>query len=124
VARYLEIEDLAANAFIEVLQSNPARRFISYIDLQWYGERVADVLNQNAEGGKHCILLLDRDRTYAMLEYYSDFFVESECDGVKGLYLRDKRTADDLRDKFRGYLPLDVLLAFVSPKTVAPLLTP
>lgn len=120
--RYLEIEDLAANAFIEVLQRKPEHRFISYVALEQYGESVASILNQNAETGRQCVLLLSRDRTYAMLEYYSDFFKEIECDGVKCLYLRDEKNTDDLIDRFRGYLPLDMLLAFMNEAAVSLLL--
>ena len=48
----------------------------------------------------------------------SDFFEEHEENGEKGISLKEGKEAEDLIQQFRGYLALDVLLAFVNQRSV------
>ena len=55
-----------------------------------------------------------------MLCSYSDFFVETETDKKEpAIALRKGKTVSDLIERFRTYLEIDVLLAFMSEKTVS-----
>lgn len=112
---YIGIEDLAANALIAVLKSQKNRRFLTYAEIEQYGTRVIQLLN---EEGKKATLILSRDSTSAMFRNYSDFFEEKEQDGQLGIYLKEDKRPEDLIRRFRGYLALDVLLAFVDERTV------
>lgn len=108
------IEDLAANALIEVLKKGD-KRFLTYDEIEKYGSQVVKVLK---ESGENAILILSRDSTNAMFRNYSDFFEENEEYGKVGIKLKDGIEADDLVRKFRGYLVLDVLLAFINERCV------
>lgn len=108
---YIGIEDLAANAFIELLQENEKCNFVTYDELERYGEQVVKVL---AEKGEKATLLLSRNHTDVMFRDCSDFF-EEEKQGIRLKTDKDKRT---LIDRFRGYLPIDVLLALVDEQSV------
>lgn len=112
---FIGIEDLAANALIEIMdkKKDEASKFISYTKLEQYGLAVAKILS---EQGEEAVLILSRDETRKMLRNYSDIFCESNQDGEDGIKLNENVTLDDLIAKFRGYLSLRVLLAFMEEK--------
>lgn len=111
---FIGIEDLAANALIEVF-STLERRFLSYREIEAYGNKVLEILNT---GDEKAVLILSRSNTSAMYRDYSDFFEEKLLDGERGIYLREGKTDKDLIMSFRGYLPLSVLLAFVDRRSL------
>lgn len=106
------IEDLVANALIEMVDNDVNNREVTYSQLNEYGAIVIETLNaQNEEA----VLIVSRERTQAFLHDYSDFFqVRENAQGEKCIALVEGRTTDELRKMFRGYLSLDMLLAFIS----------
>lgn len=112
---YIGIEDLAANGLIESLKKGN-RRFLSYEEIEEYGSKVVQILYEN---GEKAILILSRDKTTAFFRNYSKFFTEKEKNGVKGIALQENVKIEDLIGKFRGYLALNVLLAFVNAQSTS-----
>ena len=112
---YIGIEDLAANALIEIIDNKKGAepKFVSYNTLQEYGLEIVKILSQK---GEEAVLILSREETRKMLRNYSDIFIECMQDGVEGIRLKDNVTTDELIARFRGYLSLDVLLAFMAEK--------
>lgn len=115
---YIGIEDLAANALIEIMANNANNRFVSYKELEDYGAEVVKFLNSK---GEKAILILSRESTNDMFRNYSDIFEETSYSDSLGIGLKSQITIDDLINKFRGYLAWDVLLAFVNEQTVSKL---
>lgn len=115
---YIGIEDLAANALIEVMSKDETKRFVSYEELEIYGAEVVNFLNAK---GEKAVLILSRESTNTMFRNYSDIFEENISDEQLGIQLKTGITAEELIKKFRGYLAWDVLLAFVSEQTVSKL---
>lgn len=115
---YIGIEDLAANALIELMTNDETKRFVSYEELENYGNEVVNFLN---ERGERATLILSRDNTNAMFRKYSNIFEEKESNGHLGIQLKSSITIEDLIRKFRGYLTCGVFLAFVNKQTVAKL---
>lgn len=113
---YIGIEDLAANALIELLQKEENRSFITYKELERYGTQVVSLLS---ERGEKAVLLLSRENTNAMFRDYSEFFEEDSHDGQEGIRLRAGKSRKDLIVQFRGYLALDVLMALVDERSVS-----
>lgn len=111
---YIGIEDLAANALIEVLAKKEIR-FLSYSNIEKYGSKVVQILN---EKGEKAILILSRESTNALFRNYSDYFEEKEESGEQGIYLKDEKNVNDLIVAFRGCLSLDVLLAFMDDRSI------
>lgn len=111
---FIGIEDLAANALIEVFSANECR-FLTYSEIEAYGNKVLEILNTEEE---KAVLILSRNNTSAMYSDYSDFFEEKVINGERGIYLREGKNARDLITNFRGYLPLSVLLAFVDQRSL------
>ncbi len=111
---YIGIEDLAANAMIELLKKG-GRRFLTYSEIEMYGAEVVQILKEN---GEKAILILSRENTDALFRNYSEFFEESEQNGERGIKLRDGKKVEELIQQFRGYLALDVLLAFMNQRSV------
>lgn len=111
---YIGIEDLAANALIETLDKRD-KRFLTYQEIEHYGTEVAQFLFEN---GEKVVLLLSRESTNALFRNYSEFFEEREENHEKGIALKEGIGVDELIEKFRGYLALDVLKAFVNERTI------
>ena len=115
---YIGIEDLASNALIEIMSENESKRFVSYIELESYGNEVVNFLTAK---GEKAVLILSRESTNAMFRNYSDIFKETVKSEQLGIELKEGITVEALIRKFRGYLSWDVLLAFVNKKTVSKL---
>ena len=111
---YIGIEDLAANALIESIR-RAEKTFLTYKEIESYGARVVELLS---EKGEKAVLILSRESTNALFKNYSDFFVEKYFDGEKGIELKNDITIENLIIQFRGYLALDVLMAFVNENSV------
>lgn len=114
---YIGIEDLAANALIEVLKKGK-KRFLTYFEIESYGAQVIERLNEKDE---KAILVLSRESTNAFFRNYSDFFEEKEENGNLGIQLKTGKNLNDLIVQFRGYLALDLLLAFINERSVSAL---
>ena len=114
---YIGIEDLAANALIEIL-TKTAKTFVTYKELERYGAEVVSILSAQ---GEKAVLILSRESTNDMFRNYSDIFEEQLINEDLGISLKEGKTVDDLIDRFRGYLAWDVLLAFVNKQSLAKL---
>ncbi len=110
--RCLELDDVVGNAFIQLGIRGDTRRFISYADLDCFASDTVNLLNRTAKDGEQFVLLMSRSRTWQMLDQYQDIFEERKENGLAGIYLRDGTTIKELRERFLGYLPVDMLLAF------------
>lgn len=108
---YIGVEDVAANGLIELLQEDRTSDFISYDRMVKYGSKVVTFLEKKT--GDKAVFIMSRDATDAIFRNYSDFFEESIVDNVEGVKLKSGKTVDDLIERFRGYLALKVLLAFI-----------
>ena len=109
----IEIEDLVANAMIEVLRRS-GRRFITYREIEAYGMEVIQILK---ERGERAVLVLSREKTRAFLRNYAEYFEESVKENGRGVKLKEGKGAGDLIQQFRGYLALNVLLAFMNQRS-------
>lgn len=109
---YIGIEDLAANALIEILEledKNPELKSVTYAELEKYGTEVVRYLKKN---GEKAVLIFSRESTEVMLHNYSDFFEERENGTAIGL--REGKCVPDLIERFRTYLAFDVMMAFMA----------
>ena len=111
---YIGIEDLAANAMIEMLKKG-GQRFLTYNEIEMYGAEVVQILKEN---GEKAVLILSRESTDALFRNYSEFFEEGEQNGKRGIRLKENKEVGDLIQQFRGYLALDVLLAFMNKRSL------
>lgn len=106
------IEDLVANALIELVDNDENNREVTYKQLNDYGALVIETLIAKNE---EAVLIVSKERTRAFLHDYSEFFeVRVNGQQEKCIALREGKTTDELRELFRGYLSLDMLLAFIS----------
>lgn len=116
---YIGIEDLAANALIEVLKtkedSQLSNYYITLAELENYGNQVVRYLNKK---GEKAMLILSRENTSLMFRDYSDFFKEVETGNGIAISLREGKTVSDLIKKFRTYLAYDVMMAFMQAVSV------
>ena len=107
---FIGIEDVVANALVQVMDTTPDKRFLTYAEIKQYGINVVRFLRDQ---GKPAVFLYSRDNMATMFHDYGDFFEEKERNGNLGIELRDEKTINDLINTFQGYLALDVLFAFL-----------
>lgn len=103
---HIGMDDIIANAFIESMKRN-GNRFLTYKQINDYGDKVADLIRKDSD------VFVDKSNTSSVLTDYADFFTEQTIDGELGVELKREKYKSDLINQFRGYLPLDVLRAFV-----------
>ena len=110
---YIGIEDLIANALIELLEQGKNRE-IDAMTLESYGAEVVKTLSSE---GEEAVLLLSRDHTHQFLQDYSDYFT---CKGFETnnpvFSLRPGVDVGMLRSRFRSRMALRVLEACYSEK--------
>lgn len=99
----INIEDAVANAFIKY----DDKRSLSLSIIEDYANDVRKELNRN---NANVIINFSRNETNRMLEEYGDFFILNE----NTIFLTDNINKIMLIEKFRGYLPLELLKAFCS----------
>ncbi len=111
---YIGIEDLVANAFIELIE-NSDKKDVLFSQLNQYGATVVKILLQE---GQKAVLVLSKERTNSFLHDYSEYFELFTSENGEGLRLKNNVTVDDLWDKFRGYLSFDVMMAFMNKQSL------
>ena len=111
---YIGIEDLAANALIEALEQG-CKSFLTYEKIESYGSKVVEILG---EKGEKAVLILSRNDTNNFYRNYSEFFEEKIENGKAGIILKKGKTVKDLIEHFRGYIALNLLIAFCDVRSV------
>ena len=113
MSNVIRIEDLAANAFIDILdnEKNNEDIKVTFSKLEEHGKNIIKYLHDK---GEKAFLSLSRNQTCGMFYDYSKYFKEAE-DG-KAIELREGITVDDLIVRFRTYLSLELLDAFINVK--------
>ena len=112
----VRLVDLVANALIAVKQKGMDVVFFSFSTLEKYGAYVVDFLKKK---GQEAVLVLSREKTEDFFDEFADIFKAHEENGEHGVILCNNNvTSSELIQRFRGYLPLDMLLAFVSTESI------
>lgn len=119
---YIGIEDLVANAIIELVERN-IRKEVYFDELNHYGATVVQLLLAE---DKKAILLLSQNSTLEFIRDYSDYFELFKNDTTKkeGIKLKENISIDTLWDVFRGYLSVDLMKAFSSQESLSKLGVP
>ena len=111
VCTFIGIENLAANAMIELMERNHTKE-ISFETLVHYGLEVARIFQEKT--GEEAILLISRAYQVDMIENYSDFFdVHDET-----FYLKDSVNLEELKTYFRWTMSTKLLHAFMDPEAI------
>ncbi len=110
---YIEMKDLVANAFIELLEKQ-GKRQVLFSELDEYGARVIEELNRGGE--TQAILVVSRESQSAMVEDYSDLFEPVRIEGAKGIGLREGVEPMQLWERFCTSLSVQVVMAFKRTK--------
>jgi hypothetical protein len=118
---YIGIEDLAANAMIEIVEKKSKEGIfennsvvVTLKDLEDYGAEVVRYINK--ETTEKALLILSKASTDFMFRNYSDFF--EEVDDESAIKLREGKTVEDLKEKFRTYKAWELINAYMAETTV------
>lgn len=111
---YIGLEDLVANAMIEIMEKRMrdgkplVQPCFTYRDLESYGSKVVKYINKETDDT--AMLILSRASTVCMFRNYSEFFEETEDE--HGIKLREGKTVENLKFTFRAYKTLQFIDAF------------
>ncbi len=111
---YIGIEDLVANALIELVEKSQKNEVL-FSQISNYGATVVKLLLAE---GKKAVLVLSEEKTNVFLHDYSDYFELFDSENGEGFKLKQDVTVDQLWEKFRGYLSFDVMMAFMNETSV------
>lgn len=111
---YIGIEDLAANALIELVEKSEKREVL-FKQLDEYGAMVVRYLHNKQE---QAVLVLSKEKINEFLHDYSDYFELFSRGLDEGIRLKGGITVNQLWEKFRGYLSVDVMLAFMDSVSI------
>ena len=114
---FIGMEDLAANALIEMLERSDVRE-VSFEALYKYGIMVVELLER---GSERVVLLLSRHYTSEFIRNYSDYFFIRKTEEGDMICLHPDVSSTDLRKLFRAYISIDLLLALVNEKSLSKL---
>lgn len=112
---YIEIEDLVANALIEIIENNAAR-VINFDTLTKYGDCIVKKLRDEK---KDVYLLLSRDRTNEFIHDYTKYFAIDEQKNT--ITVKEDVSVEKLKKEFRSNMALDVFLACTSREALTAL---
>ncbi len=115
---FIGIEDLAANALIELVEKNN-KRSVSFKQLNAYGDFVLAKLKEN---NTEASLIFSRDRTNQFIHDCSVYFTISETEDDFIVELKDTVSTAVLRQQFRINTALQLLKIFVSPEALGVLI--
>lgn len=111
---YIGIEDLVANAFIELVEKSQKKEVL-FSQISNYGATVVKILSAE---GKKAVLVLSEEKTNVFLHDYSEYFELFDSNEGEGFRLKQGVTVDQLWKNFRGYLSLDVMMAFMDAASI------
>lgn len=111
---YIGIEDLVANALIELVQKSEKREVL-FSQLNSYGAMVVRLLNKEKE---QAVLIVSKESTNRLISDYSDYFELVSSQSEDGIRLKNGVTVTDLWKKFRGYLSVNVMMAFMDAQSI------
>lgn len=114
---YIGIEDLVANAIIELVEKSKKGEVL-FSQINRYGAKVVQILSNN---GKKAILILSEERTNAFLQDYSDYFELFSTGNEEGIRVKEDISVGDLWKRFRGYLSIEVMKAFMDECSICEL---
>lgn len=111
---FIGIEDLVANALIELVEKT-GNRTVSFSQLNKYGKAVIAKLKKD---DMDVTLIFTRDATDQFFHDCSDIFTINETTTDVQITLNENISTKYLRQKFRINLALNLLSAFVAPDAV------
>lgn len=115
MCKFIGIEDLVANALIELIENNDSR-VVSFDQLNKYGAVIVKILRENNE---EAILLVNKHYTTDLIRNYTDFFEIIDLDSENpSIVLKNNKSVDDLRNTFRAFMSIDMLLAFTNKESL------
>lgn len=111
---YFGIDDLAANAFIHLLNNGEKDLEVTLLSLEHYGDHIIKWLKENKNIISYGIY--SRQMTNRVFDIHDDIFKESELNGKHSIKLVEGTEVETLINKFRGYIEYELLEAFLNVK--------
>ena len=111
---FIGIEDLVANALIEIVESSGIRT-VKFSQLNKYGDVI---LTKLKETNTEALLVLNRDTTNKFFHDCSDIFEIEETQTDIHITLKDNISTTVLRERFRINIALHLLKAFISTEAI------
>lgn len=108
MCKFIGIDDLAANALIELIDSNKSP-VVSFKSLSAYANAIIRILKD--EQDEEVVAIYSRDSRDRFLRNYSDLFSLCDMNGEMAIKFIGTST-DEIRRNFRTALKVDWIVAF------------
>lgn len=109
MCKFIGIDDLAANALIELVEANKSNE-VSFSRLIEYADAVIEILKN--EENESVVAIYTRDRRNNFLSDYTDLFEIKQKEDGEYIALREGKTAGELWYHFRSVLSVKWIIAF------------
>lgn len=107
---YIEIVDVVANAFMELLKKGE-KKYVLFSELDSYGAKVVEYLNENEN--VHAVYVVSQEDQHDLCVDYTGFFREYEGEnGERGVELKDGVSEMDIWNHFCAAMSFKVMMAF------------
>ena len=116
----ITLSPLVGNAFIILRKNGSNDDFIPFSKLEKYGDMIIQNLKKKGLDGYMC---LNRDLTDEFFDGHQDLFIPMKVKGENGVGLIKPFEKILFVKRFQGYLPLDLLLAFLSDEAIKVLIS-
>jgi len=109
MCKYIKIEDLAANAIIDMLEKKGLNR-VSYKQIIQYGNTIKKIYDEIYDD--YTVLIMSGEAVSSFIRNYSNYFFIDTFENDECIVLKDGITTELLREEFRARLPIELLYSF------------
>jgi len=109
VCKFIRIEDLAANAIIDIFEKKGENR-VSFNQIVQYGNTIKKVYEEKYDD--YMVIIMSGEAVSSFIRDYSDYFFVKREGGEEYIVLIEGTETDFLREEFRSRLTVELLYAF------------
>ena len=109
MCKFIRIEDLAANAIIDIFEKKGENR-VSFNQIVQYGNTIKKVYEEKYDD--YMVIIMSGEAVSSFIRDYSDYFFVKREGGEEYIVLIEGTETDFLREEFRSRLTVELLYAF------------
>ena len=113
--KFIKIEDLAANAIIDIFERKYEDR-VSFEQIIQYGNTIKKVYEEKYDD--YTVLIMSGVAVSSFIRDYSEYFFIEQKGGQEFIVLRNGIKTEVLREEFRSRLTVELLYSFTCEESL------
>ena len=109
MCKFIKIEDLAANAIIDIFEKKGEDR-VSFKQIIQYGNTIKKVYEDKYDD--YTVIIMSGEAVSSFIRDYSDYFFLERAGGEEYIVLKEGIETVFLREEFRSRLTVELLYSF------------